>query len=243
MHLRNYERPEGWSKGLPEVLVTKRVVEKMGVPVVNYESLHQLMTDELDLPHGDKTSIRLYGRTEHTMIGGFHVPYTRTVHVNALVAEKAGGPVHGGMMRTLVHELRHRSDSRNRRVLTGVEIAARYVSLKAGIEAAEHLPFFHAHPAMAALGTRLGWYAIEPAEKRARKQETRLSMSPHRADILFPDTERATMMTLEGLVSEESAKMLHTEDYFTIFDLRSSQVEQNGNDYNITLKRLNQSTG
>ncbi len=206
-HIRNYEKPDGWSKGQPEVLVAKNVIKKLGEPVVNYDSLHQFITDDIDVPYDDKTFIKLYGRSSVSMLGGFHFPYTRTVHVNAITSERLHAH-DGGTMRIVAHELRHRADSTNRKAVTAVEIAARWASYKAGLEVAEFIPLLSAAPIIGAIAARHTWYAVEPPEKRARMQERELTTSPHQADIIFPNTVRAVIMAVAGFIPEEAAERL-----------------------------------
>lgn len=97
MHIRNYEIPDGRSKGEPEVLVTRSVIDRLGLPDVNYTGLHQFFTDDLGVPYGEPTTIKLFGGFSGLglHLGGFHFPYTRTIHVNAPFAESmfpfAGG--------------------------------------------------------------------------------------------------------------------------------------------------------
>lgn len=54
MHVRDYEKPAGWSKGHPEVLVSKHVVKKLGEPYVNYDGLQRYLTDECGIESGKK---------------------------------------------------------------------------------------------------------------------------------------------------------------------------------------------
>lgn len=206
-HIRNYERPDGWSNGQPEVLVAKNVVKKLGEPVVDYDSLHQFLTDDIGLPYDSKTFIKLYGRNENSPIGGFHYPYTRTVHVNSLTAEKQY-TLGGGTMRIVAHELRHRGDSTNHKVVTALEIAARWASYKAGLEVSGFIPVLDTVPIIGAIATRQAWYTIEPPEKRARKQEKELANSPHQADILFPNSLRTEAMAFTGSIPPEAAEKL-----------------------------------
>lgn len=210
-HIRNYERPEGWSKGQPEVLVTKNVVKKLGEPVVNYGGLHRFLTDDIGLPYNSRTYIKLYGRSSNATLGGYHCPYTRTVYVNPLFAEKHHA-LSGGTMRILAHELRHRGDSANRKAVTAIEIGARFASFKVGLEVAELLPVLSTAPIIGALVTRQAWYVVEPPEKRARKQERELATSTHQTDILFPNTIRAALMTAAGYVPEAAAERLFEQD-------------------------------
>src|SRR4051812_9848996 len=125
----DYEIPDGWSTGLPEVLVTHSVINKIGMPEVNYDSLHQFLTDDLGVPYGDPTTIKLT-RIRGPVGGrvGFHTPFTRTFHVNAPLAEEvyAGS---GGTMRVVAHEGRHRSDTTNRKFMSVSEAVLRLTSL------------------------------------------------------------------------------------------------------------------
>lgn len=205
-HIRNYERPDGWSSGHPEVLVAKNVIKKLGDPVVNYDSLHEYLTDDIGLPYDSRTFIKLFGRSGHSPLGGFHYPYTRSVYVNAVTAENLYA-LRGGTMRVVAHELRHRCDSTNRKAVTAMELAARWASYKAGLEVSNFIPLLSAVPAIGAVATRSAWYILEPPEKRARNQERELIESPHQADILFPNF-RAVVMTLAGLVPQDTAEKL-----------------------------------
>lgn len=196
MHIRDYEQPDGWLQGHPEVLVTRKVVKELGNPVVDYDSLHQFLTDDIGIPYDTKTSIRLYGRFDKSPIGGYHVPYTSTVHVNALMAEDLYS-VSGGTMRVLAHELRHRADSTNRRIATAFDIAARWASYKVGLEAAELVPYLAAVPVMGAIATRHAWYVFEPSERRARAEEQKPAVIEHQDDIFFPKSMRALFLNWE----------------------------------------------
>lgn len=190
MNIRNYEVPEGRTYGQPEVLVAKSTVEKLGMPEVNYDSLHQFMTDDLGIPYEDKTSIRLYGRSNMMGLLGFHVPYTRTIHVNAVGSESVYVTT-GGTMRVVAHEGRHRSDSTNRKLVTAAELAGRWASLKLGIEVVEAIPHMAPLALYGGIKTHGLYYRhIAPEEKRARKQEIDDSTMKHANDILFPFTYR-----------------------------------------------------
>ncbi len=204
MHIRNYEIPDGRSKGQPELLVSRHVIEKMGMPAVNYDGLHQFLTDDLEIPQDRRTYIKLYGRFSDSIIGGYHVPYSRTVHVNPLMAEQ-NYPHKGGTMNVLSHELRHRSDSTNRKAMTAVDIAARWASYKIGLEVSDYVPLLKVVPTLGAVVTRQIWYVHEPAEKRARAQQRKLEDSPHQYDILFPRSARTLSLAVSGRLPESIA--------------------------------------
>ncbi len=195
MHVRNYEIPDGRAHGQPEVLVAGNVVDKIGMPEVDYDSLHQFMTDELGVPYDSVTTVKLYGRWKESGILGFHVPYTRTIHVNAPASEHLFADT-GGTMRVIAHEGRHRSDSTNRRMLTAAEIAGRWASYKVGYEITEAIPYLAPVAVFGALKTRGLYYRhVAPEEKRARKQERMSSTLAHETDILFPGSLRASLLT------------------------------------------------
>lgn len=221
MHFRNYEKPEGWSKGQPEVLVTKPVISKLGNPAVNYDSLHQYLTDDFGLPYDSKTIIKLSGRFRHSILAGFHQPFTRTVHVNAPTSEKLFAH-NGGTMKVLAHELRHRADSSNRKVMTAVDIAARWASFKVGYEVSEMLPLLSSAPVLGSMATRQAWYAIEPAEKRAREEEKRFQDSTHDTDIIFPYSVRAILLALKGRAPGSVTNQFEPE---LILDLTNAGVQ------------------
>ena len=212
-HLRNYEKPEGWSKGQPEVLVIKKVIEKLGEPVVNYDGLHQYLTDDFDIPYDSKTFIKLYGRYKYSILGGFHYPYTQAIYVNPIAAEYALEK-QGGTMNVLAHELRHRSESINRKVLVAAESVLRWASYEAGFEITQHnhIPALPLSAVAGGVLARKVYYGIEPAEIRARKEAKRLVSSPHQADILFPNTNRAAVMVAASLVPAGAAEKLGGTD-------------------------------
>lgn len=209
-HLRNYERPEGWSKGQPEVLVANNVIKKLGEPAVNYEGLHEYLTDNLGLPYKDKTFIKLYGRARHSILGGYHVPFTRSLHVNAVTAENLYGHS-GGTMALVAHEAKHRVDSRNHRVKTAAEVAARWASYKVGLDLAPHLPELSHAPIVGGILARQLYYKFEPPEIRARKEQRDIGGTEHETDILFPRASRTLMLALVGELPEQAVQQFGLE--------------------------------
>lgn len=207
MYIRNYEKPEGWTKGDPEVLVTSSAASELGVPVVNYDSLHQFLTDDIGIAYNERTTIKLYGFFDRSRILGFHAPYTRTIHANAVASEERF-IYEGGTMRVVAHEANHRADSSNARVRTAIEIAARWASYKGGLELAHHLPLLEASPAITAIMTRLAYYEVEPPEKRAKRMERSQATLEHEQDILFPKSDRTAFLRLTGNISPETSKLL-----------------------------------
>jgi hypothetical protein len=207
MHFKNYERPKGWTKGAPEVLVSGFAAWKLGEPLVDYDSLHQFLTDDLGIPYEQKTAIKLYGAFPKSRALGFHIPYTRTIHVNAIAAEHRFSR-EGGTMRIIAHEARHRSDSTNKRLLTAAEIIPRWVSYKAGFELSQHLPLLDAAPVIGAFAARRTYYELEPAEKRAMFAEKSAAAIAHEQDILFPRSDRTAFLELTNNLSNETVESL-----------------------------------
>jgi hypothetical protein len=207
MYVRNYEKPEGWTKGDPEVLVTSFAASRLGVPVVNYDSLHQFLTDDLGISYDEKTTIKLYGAFKRSRMLGFHIPYTRTIHANAVAAEERF--IHqGGTMRIVAHEGTHRTDSSNTKVRTAIEMGARLAIFKAGYDLAPHLPLLEASPGIAAIMSRLAYYAVEPPEIRARRMEKSQATIEHEQDILFPQSDRTAFLRLTGNILPETVDLL-----------------------------------
>lgn len=207
MHIRNWEKPDGWTQGQPEVLVAPFTSYLLGEPVVNYDSLHQYLTDDLGIPYDEKTTIKLFGGFEKSPLGGFHIPYTHTIHVNAVVAEHHH--VHdGGTMRIVAHEANHRADSSQAKTRTAIEVAARWASYKVGFEVSELLPVLTHAPEVAALLSRLIYYEVEPPEIRARRAEKSNALIEHEKDILFPKADRTTFLHLTGNLSAETVSKL-----------------------------------
>lgn len=216
----------GWSKGQPNVLVTGPVIERLGMPYVNYDSLHQFLTDDLGIPYDQKTDIKLFGRSGNSPLGGFHVPYTRTIHVNAPLAEKEY-VYSGGTMRILAHEARHLSDSTNRRALTAVEVLARWASYKAGYEFVAAMPYISGLAIYGGFKARSIYYKHEPAEKRARAEEVKPSTVDHSNDILFPDSIRLENEMYRRQLDTETLKQLgvHHLDFIYASDYTPDQID------------------
>jgi hypothetical protein len=234
MHIRNYERPEGWSKGHPEVLVAPPTAERLGMPLVDYDSLHQFLTDDIGVPYDAKTSIRLYGRDYDSRLLGFHAPYTRTVHVNSVASEERYRN-EGGTMRVLAHEAMHRADSTNRKLLTAVEIGARAASFKIGYEVVETAasaitstaPYISTLALYGGLKTRRIYYKHEPAEKRARSREEEPATLSHQTDILFPRSSRTYELLHHGLPLQ-TIRSLGLPEYYEQF---ASDIDEDEEGY------------
>ncbi len=203
MHIRNWDKPDGWTRGAPEVLVAPLALHVLGEPAVNYESLHKYLTDDLGIPYGERTTIKLFGGFDRSALGGFHIPFTRTLHVNAVSAEHRH--VHdGGTMRIVAHEAKHRADSSQAKMRTAIELAARWASYKIGYEVSSLLPVLDQSPEVAALIGRFLYYEVEPPEIRARRAEKSDALIDHEQDILFPKSDRATFLHLTGNLSEDT---------------------------------------
>lgn len=200
MHFRDYERPDGWSSGYPEVLVRDSVAKKLGMPVVDYESLGKFLCDDVGVSSDQRTTIKLYGRTAIAVPVGFHVPYTRTVHVNALAAEELYGQS-GGTMHVLAHEAKHRADTASHKTRTGLELAARTAAFAVPYNVIAEAPGIN-NPWISffgALAARIYYNrSVDPLEKRAYRMGDDPSVRKHEADIVFPHAGRTSKLRKEG---------------------------------------------
>lgn len=188
-----YERPEGYSKSSPVVYVRKNVIRDLGMPTVNYDGLEELFHKDLGVPLDVKPKAKLYGgsigkRAVRTVCAeqvspdflyGFHTAYTNTIHVNASSTERGGMST----MSTFVHEAQHLSDSRNFPLARAIEMGIGVGILKSGAEAAN---LVHIPEIIGVLAAREGWYAVQPAERRARAVQNSEVAVRHSQDIVFP---------------------------------------------------------
>ncbi len=194
-----YERPGDFTPEDPLVLVRKNVIRDLGMPEVNYEGIHTLLHEDMGIPEKSNPRIKLFGgslpkRAVRQLTAeqvspdmgalGFHVPYTRTIHVNASAAERGAKPT----MKVLVHEARHMKDSQNHRLLTAADIAARLVIMKTAAEVADLTDI--TSEGLAAVVARLGWYHFEPCEARANEAMNSELYYNHAQDIVFPERSR-----------------------------------------------------
>ncbi len=98
------------------------------MPLVDYEELHRYFTDEFDMPYDSKTNVVFYSTPKKSVgIAGFHMPFTRGAFVDAPRSERVLSR-HGGAMRVLGHEMKHRADSHRTKLRTAGEIGLRWVS-------------------------------------------------------------------------------------------------------------------
>lgn len=198
LNYSKYELPEGRGRKDPIVFVRKNVIRDIGMPEVNYEGLSELFYKDLRIPSERTPKIKLYGgslakravrawggNTVSTdMVYGFHTAYTNTVHVNASSTERSNNT-----MFVLAHEAQHLSDSRNFPLARAIEIAMGVGVINAGIEAAEATHFVP--EVIGALTAREAWYAIQPAERRARAVQHSEIAHSHANDIVFPERNPA----------------------------------------------------
>jgi hypothetical protein len=189
-----YERPEGYTKGDPIVYVRKNVIKDIGMPVVNYQGLEELFYKDLGLSRERKVKAKLYGgsigkRAMRAFCGqqvspdwllGFHAVYTNTLHVNASATERGGEKT----MSVFVHEAKHLADSHQYRLARAIEMGVGIAILNAGIEVADASGFIP--EVIGALAAREAWYAVQPAERRARAAQNSDLYYNHMNDIVFP---------------------------------------------------------
>lgn len=184
---RVYERPEGHEPGHPEVYVRHRVINKLGMPEVNYDGLAELLHNDVGVPTDITPKVKLYSDglpKAANFVGaleGFHIPYTKTIHVDPVRAEAY--KYSGGTMAVIAHEAQHLADSHNHKVRSLGEIGLRWVAVKVGLEIGKYTGI---PEVPAALLGRFAYYAFEPTEKRARRAQKADFVSRHGRDIRFP---------------------------------------------------------
>jgi hypothetical protein len=193
--MKKYEIPDGRSSGEPRVIIARSVVEALGMPEVNYGSLHKFMTDELGMPYSSPINIELYGKKDdNSRSYGFYLSFTRTVHINSPMSEQSF-PRSGGTMRILAHEGRHMSDFFNRKLMNAGNFATKlsFYGLSYKVISAESnsIPI----ALLGVLEARRVYYShLDITERRAFKQELEPSTLAHEGDIFFPNSSRALII-------------------------------------------------
>jgi hypothetical protein len=189
--------PEGRRAKQPIVEVKPSVIKRLGEPKVDYEQLDALFRRELGVDNAIIPTIRLYGRRVNPWLGGFQVPYTHTIHVQAVAAEhkKLELGDASSTMAVVTHEGQHLSDAINHKMRTVGEIALREVVWLTGISigVACALPYpkplnYVIIPTMTLLIHQL-YYGIDPNEQRAR-EKTKLIHNDYKDAITFPIFDR-----------------------------------------------------
>lgn len=200
-----YERPGDPSPEDPLVLVRKNVISDVGMPEVNYDGLYDLFHRDLGIPTRIQPKVKLYGGSllkrawrdyfcgatvPADFIYGYHAWYTRTIHINAATTVRKTS-VYGcpnQTMQVLIHEARHLADSHTRSIRVAGELAVRAAILTGSSIVANKID-----PLVGALTympIRAAYYALDPAEHRAREAETSQLFDDHLSDIVFPPFSR-----------------------------------------------------
>ncbi len=181
MLFRNYEKPEGWSLGQPEVLVAHETIDVLGMPTVNYDSMGELV---LSITQGKVPSIRIHSISDVVPALGYMMPYSSKLHVDAIASESQLIQ-DGGTVTVLAHEAQHISDFANRPVRSGLDLIlsdALYVGRMASRVVFPELP---------PLKKR---YEYSSVEKRAFAREKTAEVKAHEQDILFPCSTRTELL-------------------------------------------------
>lgn len=210
MRFRSYQKPDGWSKGQPEVLVADHVAERMGLPLVNYDSLDGFFRAHLKAPAGTRSVVDLYGRCANSRQLGLYLPFTPTLHVNALASEKQHYTT-GGVMRVIAHEGLHRAEAAHMKLRVAAECAAGWAVRAMAFHVGKELPL----PVPLAVGIGaatvahlINYQLFAPAEKRACEMELRPSVQGHALDIVFPNSPRTAYLAAQGFLPAELSAQL-----------------------------------
>ncbi len=171
--LNRYVRPEGRRPGDPIVEIRWSVVEKLGNPLVDYPTLKEFVHDRLHIPDKTPVRIRMYGRSSWSLLGGFYLPFARTVHVQPVTTLNATEEAKPNQ--ALAHELKHLADAKNRPALTVAEMGFRWGFVKGSVVGAAYLGARYGVDiptlATALVARRFHYGKLDPTEMRARKVE------------------------------------------------------------------------
>ncbi|HSX06607.1 MAG TPA: hypothetical protein VLG92_02720 [Candidatus Saccharimonadia bacterium] len=173
MRFTDYEKPEGWSVGLPEVLVHRDTISRLGMPTVNYESMGALV---LGITHGCVPSIQIHPFPPEERVSGYYDHYSRVINIDAERSEQKLAHAQG-TVRVLAHEAQHLNDYINHPVRTTLE------SWKTDLCYSGLLVATHIFPKLPPLRKREACY---PTEERAHVTESLDKVKEHEQDILFP---------------------------------------------------------
>ena len=205
--MRNYEIPDGRSPGSnqPEIAVAHKTIDALGMPAVNYDGLHQLLT-ETGIPYDEKTKILLTGKGEFGAYYGLHLSVPGSFRINAPTSERKFYSS-GGVVRVIAHEASHRADTfQNSRIRKSAEflgtVAAFGLGFAAGTTAEVSGPATEIGLSIAAYG--FYYSKLAPEEKRAQSHETPDSILPHETDILFPKSYRTQVSIARAKGSTET---------------------------------------
>ena len=212
----NYEKPDGWSRGEPEVLIATSTINKLGMPVVNYPSLQQYLTDTVSIPFEAQTRVRLFGSSRYGITYGHYAPFGNTIHINATMAERHLAHK-GGAMAVVGHEGRHRADFCNHKGTVGAALGGRLLTILGGYELGEYLAraplgstYTELIPYVAILGAAGLTQIADPMEIRARRIERGVAGSAHEMDILFPNSPRTELLRQAGSIPAQILERLDT---------------------------------
>ena len=227
---QHYEKPDGWTKGQPEVLVADSVIDRLGMPVVDYDSLHQFLTDDIGIPSKARTVAKLYGKkghdsSERLLAVGKYRPLSKSVRVNAVVGElHPYFQTSGGTMRILAHEARHRSNHMRH---NGFNVPNLVTVAGASVIAGEYFGIVRQLPPQFKLIGAAGIVATAPAlrklshpiiEAPALAEEVKQSTIDHETDILFPNSGRSWYLRDMGRPSVQNMEDMGWHE----FDMRAA---------------------
>jgi hypothetical protein len=221
MSLSNYEMASGRTYGQPEVLVSPDASAKLGMPVVDHDSLHRYFTNVLKIPYQNPTRVLLESDTEMPSdVLGWYRPFTNKIHINAVTSE-TDYTFGGGVMRVIAHEGRHLADHRNNKTLVLKELgmkaftsAAPFAATTVTVTAEMSLPVSAiaggASVIVGGVASRRYSGKHSMLEKRAQEEESQFAglHSGHQTDILFPLSERSRWLTRSRSLGKDTVAKL-----------------------------------
>jgi hypothetical protein len=210
MLFHGFEKPDGWSDGQPEILVDEWTKDILGMPIVNYDGVHQMLTDDVGIPYDHKTKIKLHdtGRNPY----GYFRPATGVIHVNAVANESYDV----SSMGTIAFEGRQlfdhldRSRDFGRSILWSGALTSLFITGTELSGKLHDIPQFAVNCAF--IGVVLSRKRIvspDPfSQERAEAQAIAQSTKEHETDLLFPHSPKTLSLAKEGRLTDELIQQL-----------------------------------
>lgn len=172
--------------------MSAKTLDVLGMPQVDYDSLHRYYTDDLKIPFDQSPRLKLVGRREDSLLHGTQVAFTRTIYVHAPTAENMYWRS-GGVMHVVAHEGQHFADAKNRKFWFGAWLAVRIGAVivpQMTITGITNSSLLGLGAGVVSLHVYNQRY--DPLEKSARRAAELLeSFESHWGDIVFPESARA----------------------------------------------------
>lgn len=197
---RMYEKPDGWSSGQPELFVSRGVIKRLGMPIVDYDQLSDIV---LRVTEGFVPTIKLHEIPSTFQALGYVARYSGTMHVDPVQSEYQLEAEHG-VINVITHEAQHIGDFKNHPFFSTIEL------VRGGLEYARHVAATAKDPSMTAT---LHPHDFCPLERRAYARAEQPDVAEHQQDILFPNSTRTLRLIEERQLSLLTLGQLGLDQY------------------------------